>query len=265
MKFGLGLITSAVALCAAPIQARVYMVDDADQLVAAVAASNESAEADLIEMSPGLYVLDAGSNGGESGLPVISGDLRIRGNDSEIRRYDQRNYELIQVSESGRLHLDAVTLAEGSAGAMTNYGTIVLRHVRIVDHSTAKRGDAVILNHGSLQLNDVVIGYNLVDAAGKLAGVLVNHGSVELVDTQFVDNRVSTRHPQATIACALINHGRAQLLRVAVSGCLAEQLNLDSPPKVVLNSESGSLLIENLVAEAVHVQLYGSPLTAAVD
>lgn len=264
MKHSLGLFAGVFALGAASLEARVYMVDDAEQLVAAIAASNLTAEADLIDMAPGLYTLNARTSDGGAGLPEIVGDLNIRGNGSEVRRYDQRDYELLKVNESGRLHLNRVTLAEGSAGAVTNHGTLVLRHVRIVDNSTATRGDAVIQNYGRLQLSDVIVGYNVIDAASGTASVLLNHGTVSMADTQFVDNRLSTRHPEASIACGLMNHGRAELRRVTISGCLAEQLDMSSEPRSVLNFESGSLYIEDLDAGAVQLQLYGSPMTVAV-
>ena len=264
MKIGLGLLAGALVLAGGPTQARVYMVDNAEQLVAAIIASNETPEPDLIDMAQGLYVLDQRSNYG-AGIPPIVGDLHIRGNDSELRRYDSRDYELLNVAESGRLHLNRITLAEGSAGAITNQGMMTLRHVRIVDNSTADRGDAVINNSGRLQLDNVVVGYNLVDAASGRASMVMNTGTLSMVDTRFVDNRLSTRHPEANIACALINHGRAELRRVSISGCLAEQLDLTSAPKAVLNAENGAVLVEDLQAESVQLQLYGSPMTAALD
>lgn len=258
-------LLGALVLASAPLQARVYMVDNAEQLVAAIVHSNSTAEPDLIDMAPGLYVLDKRALAGSEAIPAIEGDLHIRGNGSELRRYDARDYQLLSVAESGRLHINRMTLAEGSAGAITNHGSLSLRHVRIVDNSTAKRGDAVIDNHGRLQLDNVIIGYNLVDAASSRAAVLINRGELTMVDTRFVDNRVSTRHPEANLACALVNHGRAELRRVSISGCQAEQLDMSVAPKNILNLEDAALLVEDLRTESVHLQFYGTPMTASLD
>lgn len=265
MKHFHTMLYGAILLAAAPLQARVYMVDSAEQLVAAIVHSNSTAEPDLIDMAPGLYVLDQKALGESDAIPAIQGDLHIRGNGSELRRYDARDYQLLSVTESGRLHINRMTLAEGSAGAITNHGSLSLQHVRIVDNSTAKRGDAVIDNHGVLKLSNVVIGYNLVDAASSRAAVLINRGELNMVDTRFVDNRVSTRHPEANLACALVNQGRAELRRVSISGCQAEQLDMTATPKNILNLEDAALLVEDLRTESVHLQFYGSPMTASLD
>lgn len=256
------LLLSVLAIHTGPAVARVYMVDDAAQLAAAIEHSNLTPEADLIDMAPGLYVLDQPSQSAQTptGLPSVRGDLRIRGNGAEVRRYAAENYQLLHVAPEGRLHLDALTLAEGSAGAVHNEGTLVLRRVRVVDHSTAERGEAIIRNSGLMEIRGSEIGYNLVDANGSHASVLLNSGTLLIEDSRFVDNRLSSRHPDAQISCTLLNHGRAELRRVSISGCQAEQLNPDSVPRSVLNMDGGALLMELVSAEAPHVQLYGAPL-----
>ncbi len=263
MKLPLLLLTM-LALHAGPATARVYMVDDAAQLAAAIEHSNSTPEADLIDMAPGLYVLDQPKDAGQAltGLPSVRGDLLIRGNGAELRRYAKEDYQLLHVAPEGRLHLDAVTLAEGSAGALHNEGTLVLRRVRIVDHSTAQRGDTIIRNDGHLELRGSEIGYNLVDANALYASLLLNNGTMLIEDSQFIDNRLSARHPDAHIVCALLNRGRAELRRVSISGCLVEQLNPDSTPRSVLNIDGASLLVEQLNADSVQLQLYGAPLAA---
>lgn len=249
----------------APLHARVYMVDDAAQLSAAIVHSNSTPEADLIDMAPGLYVLGKlqSDSDGATGLPSIRGDLRIRGNGAELRRYAADDYQILHVAAEGRLHLDALTLAEGSAGALHNEGTLVLRRVRIVDHSTAHRGQSIIRNDGQMEIRDSEVGYNLVDADGDRASIVLNTGQLHIEDSRFVDNRLSTRHPDAHIACALLNRGRAELHRVSISGCLAEQLNPDSVPQAVLNARGAALLEEFVEAEPAQLQLYGAPLTAS--
>lgn len=258
-------IFALLTMVSSPLAARVYMVDDAAQLSAAIEHSNSTPEADLIDMAPGLYVLGRpqAGDGEPTGLPSIQGDVMIRGNRAELRRYAADDYQLLHVSSSGRLHLDAITLAEGSAGALHNEGTLILRRVRVVDHSTADRGETIIRNDGHMEIRDSEIGYNLVDANGDHASVLLNTGQLRIEDTRFVDNRLSTRHPDAHIACALLNRGRAELRRVQISGCLAEQLNPDSVPRAVINTMSAALLVEYIDEEPAQLQLYGAPLTAS--
>jgi hypothetical protein len=260
------LLLGMLALHCGSASARVYMVDDAAQLAAAIVHSNGTPEADLIDMAPGLYVLDRPSqpDGTATGLPSIRGDLRIRGNGAELRRYAAENYQLLHISPQGRLHLDALTLAEGSHGALHNEGTLVLRRVRIVDHSTASRGEAIIRNSGALEIRGSEIGYNLVDANGSHASVLVNTGTLLMEDSSFTDNRLSSRHPEGQISCALLNHGQAELRRVRITGCQAEQLNPDSIPRGVLNMVGGSLLIELVDIETPQIQLYGAPLAQTI-
>jgi hypothetical protein len=182
---------------------------DPDALAAAMRLANAQPGSHRITLAPGgLYTLDA-APGGHT-LPVVTGTLVIDGQGAEIRRYGKGPLTLVEVAEGARLTLIDVTLAEGNHGALRNLGHVDLQSVRIVDSSgEGMRG--VVVNHGSLRVEDSLFAWNSVAGAGRDAGTVVNHGEMHLLRSRIEGNRVSRRWPSLAIAAAVLNHGRVSI------------------------------------------------------
>lgn len=210
--FALGLCTTV------PAQALVFTVGEGDTaaLVAAIEAANATPEPDLIELDRGLFLLEqAWSAESRSGLPPITAPLRIRGRNTEIRRYSSDSFRLVEVAPGGHLILERVTLAEGDLGALRNAGTTELRHVQIVDNDV-KSGFSVLENSGTLTVAHGQISFNTVANANRDTGVIVNYGLVWLHDTTVQRNALTRRYDSVALATAVLNYGEAVLKNVRI-------------------------------------------------
>src|SRR5688572_27831164 len=160
-----------LALLASPVGAGVVVEvadRDADGLVAAIHAANQSGAETTIRLAKGgLYTLvTPADEDRELGLPTVTGKITIQGNDSDIRRYSNEDFALVAVAKGGELTLRAVTLAEGSRGAVINHGQLELDHVRVVDN-IAKNSPAIVENYGRLRIEASEITYNQLAAAQR--------------------------------------------------------------------------------------------------
>ena len=180
---------------------------DTDALVRAIEAANASPGPDVIRLAPrGLYTLRSAA-GEHVFLPPIRGELRIEGQGAEIRNYmvdGQR--ALLEVVAGADVHLDDLSLSEGSDGAIRNFGTLRLDHVRITD-STGAGAQAIVLNHGLLEARDSEIAYNLLPTSRRDAGTVLNYGQLRLRDTAIHDNVAQRRFDSLAVAGAVLNLG----------------------------------------------------------
>lgn len=213
------LCLAALASCmAVPAQALVYTVGEGDTaaLIAAIEAANATPEPDLIELDRGLFLLEqAWSAESQAGLPPITAPLRIRGRNTEIRRYSSDSFRLLQVAQGGHLILERVTLAEGDLGALRNEGTADLRQVQIVDNDL-KSGHSVVENYGTLTLSHGQVSFNTVANASRDTGVIVNYGLAWLHDTTVQRNALTRRYDSVALASAVLNYGEAVLKNVRI-------------------------------------------------
>lgn len=203
---------------AVPAQALVYTVGEGDTaaLVAAIEAANATPEPDLIELDRGLFLLEQPwSADAKVGLPPITAPLRIRGRNTELRRYSGESFRLLEVAHGGHLILERVTLAEGDLGALRNQGTVDLRNVQIVDNDV-KSGYSVVENYGTLTVSQGQISFNTVANASRDTGVVVNYGLAWLHDTTVQRNALTRRYDSVALASAVLNYGEAVLKNVRI-------------------------------------------------
>jgi len=189
-------------------------VDVADHdvrgLLAAIRTANTTPGPHVIRLAHrGLYVL---SESAEPGLllPTVRSDLVIEGDGSEIRGYSGEKLALLQVEKGSQLTLDKLSLAEGSDGAIRNFGTLHLNEVRVTD-STGSRISAIVLNHGRLDARNSEIAYNTISIAQRDAGTVLNYGDIELDGTSIHDNRASTKYPGQATAGGVLNFGSLRI------------------------------------------------------
>ena len=207
------LLTGALSLCACSHQTEVADLD-ANSLVAAIRAANQRPGPDTIRLAKGgLYTLREQSEAGLL-LPTIDGELTIDGQGAEIRRDSNGRAALLQIASGGKVTLKNLSLAEGSDGAVRNYGSLRLQSVKITD-SSSWGGSSIVLNHGELQAQDSEIAYNELPMNHRDAGTVLNYGRLILDNTRIHDNLVQTRYPGLATAGAILNLGT---IRVSGTG-----------------------------------------------
>lgn len=180
--------------------------NDARGLVEAIRAANASPGDDTIRLARrGLYVLTAEAAPGLL-LPAIRGKLKIEGNGAEIRGYSAAQLALLEVARDGEVMLQDLSLAEGSNGAIRNFGELRLQSARVID-STGSRISAIVLNHGELFAKDSEFAYNALDDSLRDAGTVLNYGKLRLDNSRIHDNRVQQARPGVGAAGAILNMG----------------------------------------------------------
>lgn len=163
---------------------------DVKALVAAMRAAQEGSGPQRIVLARrGSYVLDVPS---ESGLllPSITGKLTIEGNGAEIRSYADGEVALLEVGREGEVTLRDLALAEGSDGAIRNYGNLRLVSTRVFD-CTGNRASSIVLNRGRLQLQDSTVAHNSLDGDERYGSMVLNYGELLLDNARVHDNFVA--------------------------------------------------------------------------
>lgn len=237
-------LRSAVFLSAAAVSwqahALVYSVDQGDSVgfADAIVRSNASPEADVIELEAGIYTLKDAEKGkdGWVALPVITGQLLIRGTKAEVRAYTHRSVHLLEVAAGATLKIDGVTLAEGTNGALVNYGKAELRGVAVIDQTT-RNAPAIISNFGDLTLAGCELSFNTISASQN-AGTIINYGFVAIKNSHIRGNVVSRRFQSLVLASVLLNYGIAELHEVA----LLDNEAIRGLPSLAINGVADALI-----------------------
>jgi hypothetical protein len=199
--------TFSLAACSSEIEVADH---DSKALVDAIRTANANPGRDRIKLARrGFYIL---SNTAETGLllPAINGELVIDGNGSEIRSYASGRVALVEVGADADVTLRNLSLAEGSNGAIRNFGKLKLESTRVVD-STGTRISAIVLNHGQLIARDSELAYNILESSDRDAGTVLNYGDFRLDNSRIHDNRVERMHPSLVAAGAVLNLGTLRM------------------------------------------------------
>lgn len=195
---------------------------DSAALVQAIRAANQTPGKDVIRLAHrGLYVIGGPAEPGLL-LPAISGDLQIIGDGAEIRGYTGDKLALLQIDKGSTLALDNLSLAEGSEGAVRNFGALKMTAVRIID-STGSRSSAIVLNHGDIDAIDSEIAYNTLAGAHRDAGTVLNFGRIVLDRTTIHDNRAIGGSPNLAVAGGVLNYGSLRVDGLVMQDNDAEQ------------------------------------------
>ena len=248
---GIAVITAAITSDA---NALVYSVaqGDTDGFAQAIMLTNTSPEADVIELAPGVYALEDAVKGKEGfvALPVITGQLVIRGAKVELRAYTSRSLHLLEVAAGASLKLEGVTLAEGTDGALVNYGHTELRGVSVIDQTT-RTAAAIISNFGEITLVRCELSFNTINASQN-AGTIVNYGFADIRNTNIRGNIVSRRFQSLVLASALLNYGKAELKQVTLSDNEAmggfPSVNVSGVALAFVNQGVGTMKVSDVTA-----------------
>lgn len=179
---------------------------DVPALIRAIQTANQTPGPHRIELHPGgIYTLELTDSEG-LGLPPLRSHITLAGNGAEIRRYSNARMTLLEVASGGTARIEALTLAEGSYGAIRNRGTLEMHRVSVTD-SGNEGARAIVLNYGALTLDQCLIGYNQIRHAGRDSGIVVNLGTLVMRGARFVGNTVTRRGPDPAAAAAVLNQG----------------------------------------------------------
>lgn len=216
-----GLVSGLMLALPASAASMVFPVATTAQLVEAIRQANQSAAADVITLERALYVLDQiEAPDQRAALPTITTPVVIRGNGAELRRYSHDDFRIFHVAADGHLRLERIVLAEGSLGAIRNFGKTELRHVQLVDN-TASSNLAIVENHGEMHIDASEVSFNTIAGAARDAGTIVNWGQLTITATTFEANLLARRNAGAALASSLLNYGKATVTDVVIAENIA--------------------------------------------
>lgn len=217
MNLGHRLIFSSLLLTALPCSAKDFTISNGDNagLLKAITESNQSPEADTITLAKkGLYAISTPASR-TSLLPTFKNTLTINGNGAEIRRYTSASVALVSTEKKSNIVLRQLILAEGSEGAVLNYGDLLLDQVKVVD-STSGKAQAIITNYGRLSLSNSELAYNQMPVRAHDAGVIVNHGELSLSFSKIHSNTIRQHNNPLSFALVALNFGDIKINGLSV-------------------------------------------------
>ena len=228
--------TILLAGCSNPID---VANNDSRALVASIRQANANSGPDTIRLARrGTYVLAEAATPGLL-LPPITGDLTIEGGGAEIRNYASGSVALLEVASGTTVVLQRLSLAEGTDGAIRNFGHLTLESTRVVD-SIGTRVQAIVLNHGTLVARDSEFAYNSLQSGRRDAGTLLNYGELQLHNTRIHHNHVQRLHHSLVAAGAVLNMGMVKLRN-------AQLENNFSDDSLVLSEQPGLLSFSGIL------------------
>lgn len=204
-----------LAACAGGKQLEIANNDTA-ALVEALRQANASTGHARIKLARnGLYVISSEAEPGLL-LPALLGRVTIEGNHAEIRGYSADPAAILEVAADADVRISHLVLAEGTNGAVRNYGQLRLDGVAIVD-SSVDTMPAIVLNHGQLQASNSEIAYNLLLATPRDSGTVLNYGDIELTGSRIHDNRAVGSLPSVAVSGGILNFGNVKADDLAIS------------------------------------------------
>jgi hypothetical protein len=190
---------------------------DTRGLIHALEQANRSPHVTTIQLAHhGLYTIDSPVEPEHFlGLPELKGNIVVKGNEAEIRGYSRFEFTLLGIARGANVTINALTLAEGSEGAILNRGNLQLNRVKVIDNVTHRRL-AIIENYGKLRVTDSVISFNQLDGTQRDAGTMINFSTLRIDNSEISHNWISRRYDSLYAASAVLNLGRLSLSHVSI-------------------------------------------------
>jgi hypothetical protein len=164
---------------------------DVTALIAAITTANATAEADILQLQPGVYRLQTVQTDarGPTGLPVISSSITIRG-ESDLTTLIQRDpgsqpFRIFHVAAEGILTLENVSVRGGllfgvqNGAGLQNFGVANIQNSSITANGIVLGSGGGIHSTGTLNITKSLISQNdaLVGAGISSEGTLVMSNS----------------------------------------------------------------------------------------
>lgn len=201
-----GLMAGAllIAQCAgqgtAGAAAAVNVPCSTTALVNAITTANAAGTPQTLNLAASctysLTAVAATGTRGPDGLPIITGNITLVGNNATIRRTTSTLFRILEVT--GRLTTSALTIRGGDAGANTGggvlnaQGTVSMTSTTIYSNA-ADNGAGISNDRGSFTLSGSTIRYNsTVPNQGGGGGGIYNDGTMTLTSTRVLFNYANT-------------------------------------------------------------------------
>lgn len=177
-------------LPAGPAQAQEQVpCNDVPALKAAIKRANGNDG--VVVLAPGCTYRLMVADGGEDGLPSITGKVRISSSNATITRTSLWPFRILHVAEGGALTLERTTISGGLAtrggGVLSESGTLTLTDVTIEKSRSLGQGGGIDNEGGVLTMRR---GFLRDNSAGQNGGGLENRtvGAVTLSDVSITGN-----------------------------------------------------------------------------
>lgn len=178
---------------------------------------------------------------GANGLPSVTSDITINGNDSKLIRINtikEPHFRILHIAATGKLALNSITISNGSlrknderdfgdGGGLLNRGEVTMKSSRVSANSADGGNGGGIANLGTLALINTTVSNNRTGfyyAAGKLGGGgIANAGVMTLTNSTVSGNTADGFDSDyyghvGGIAGGINNSGKAVLKNSTVSG-----------------------------------------------
>jgi len=177
-----GLILSTSSIFAATFDIHS---NDVTGLINAINISNSNGEDNIINLdhnSTYLLTNKISSPYSDIGLPLITGNITINGNESIIKRdKTSLRFRIFAIEAPGFLTLNNITLSKGESVDVIN------GHENPYDNYDYYGGGAILNLNGTLIINDSIISENLAYEGGG-GGIWVENNSVTTINNTTLSN-----------------------------------------------------------------------------
>jgi len=146
-------------------------------LINAINQANSNGTSDIINLSPNsTYELTTFNNDdntySKSGLPVVTSEIVINGNESTISRNSVKRFRILAVKTPGKLTLNNITISQGYSDNL-NYG-----------------GGGVFNLDGTLIINESVISNNNAESGGGGGIWVLSNLPTSIIKSKISNNSV---------------------------------------------------------------------------
>jgi hypothetical protein len=187
--FGSLLVMASIG-AGGPVHAAEFSCGNVTCLIAEINTANSNGEANTINLDPGTYTLKSidNSTNGPSGLPIITSDITINGEDAATtiieRDPGSLPFRIFAVAVSGKLTLNGLALVGGAGvslgGGILNEGNLTINRSTIESSGGGSDGGG-IYNSGALNLTNSFVIRNLALRGGgifNLGTAIITHSSI---------------------------------------------------------------------------------------
>lgn len=182
-------------------------------LVDAISQANGRAGPDTIDLTAGCTYVLTSAVSADNGLPVVTGQLTVRGHGATVKRGAAAAFRILEVAPGAEVALDQIAVVGGLVslsgptafgGGILNGGTLTVTRSEIRDNEVKGTGSSAggggIANNGTATLDDTVLRGNRASATGTaifaaVGGAVLNRdaGTMTITGGAVLDGTAVSR------------------------------------------------------------------------